>query len=245
MCFTFTFVQRCRNIHVHIHIHMLVHVENFFKSSMATNQMKTKQSRLSFSQSKHFIALYSVTVSRYQALIKVSFILFIMCTKQVSHTHTWTIQNQHYLHTTHTQQAASLPFSPNTQASPPGFTVRAWNMKLLPTNQILTCIKILLSLSGCEPWHRHTNNSFPSGDVSLNISAATLAASAGFRLPTTPRTDMSLNCCQLNARRRKCQSLCTAVLLKSRTFFTGDVNQFKQFSYFQLVRFVAVMMRWI
>lgn len=53
-----------------------------------------------------------------------------------THTHTWTVQNQHYLHTTHTQthHAASLPFSPNTQASPPGFTLRGWNTNLLPIN---------------------------------------------------------------------------------------------------------------
>lgn len=75
----------------------------------------SRKSRPRFSQSKHFIALYSVTASRQAALIKVSFhLFFIMCTKRV--THTWTVQNQHYLHTIHTHTPLSRS-GPDTHQS--------------------------------------------------------------------------------------------------------------------------------
>lgn len=80
---------------------------------------------LSFSQSKHFIALYSLTGSSYKSVIS----SFLQVYK-TSHTHTFTVQNQHYLHTTHTHTRSLSPIQPRTQTNPPGF----WHDRYAATN---------------------------------------------------------------------------------------------------------------
>lgn len=106
-----------------------------------------------FSQSKHFIALYSVTVSRQAALIKVSFhLFFIMCTKRV--THTWTVQNQHYLHTIHTHTPLSRS-GPDTHESS-GFW---WGSFLMNKTWPLLCYQQAKLQSLAESVFWNANNS--------------------------------------------------------------------------------------